>query len=220
MARDAYLPKRDAARGDLDYFPTPPAATRAFLSSFKKITGECLIAGRRVWEPACGGGHMSRVILEFSPKELLSSDIVDRGFGAVANFLDPDDPLAGDICASGLDVIITNPPYDRSAEDFIARACSPSLPNRWAAMLSRFQFLEGGRRFDRLWHPGGPCRPWFVFLYVARVQMVTGRLANDGDGGSSIAFSWLVFDKTADPNCPVLFDWVDNRNDARQLSVI
>lgn len=214
MARDAYLPKRDAERGGLDFFPTPPDATRSFLNWFRELTGECLIAKQRVWEPACGGGHMSEVLLEYNPLSLISSDVKNRGYGLVADFLNPDCPTGSALAGADYDVIITNPPYDKSAEDFIERACS--LPVRRVAMLSRFQFMEGGRRYDRFWHRGGPCRPAYLFLYVARVQMVAGRLPNLGDGGSSIAFSWMVFDKE-DKDRFVKFDWVDNRDVPRQL---
>lgn len=217
MARDAYLPKRESPRGDLDFFPTPPDATRSFLCAYKEITGSCLIDGRRVWEPACGAGHMAEVVWEFSPFSVVATDIEDRGYGVVSNFLDPDDAIAREILSEPVDLIITNPPFDSTADDFIERACS--LPVRHVALLTRFQFLEGCRRFERFWRRGGPCRPWFVFLYVTRVQMVAGRLPNAGDGGSSIAFSWMVFDKEADATAPVLFDWVDNRGDTRQLPV-
>jgi hypothetical protein len=54
------------------YYPTPPRGARALLAreSFKGV----------LWECACGDGAISR-ILEAAGFEVISTDLVDRGYG-------------------------------------------------------------------------------------------------------------------------------------------
>ena len=54
------MARRHEALDSLDYFPTPPWATRALF----EIIGE---DGRDLvcWEPACGQGHMADVLREY-----------------------------------------------------------------------------------------------------------------------------------------------------------
>lgn len=84
-------PKRAA----FEFYPTPPEATRALLS-VESFEGS-------IWEPACGDGAISKV-LEAAGYQVISTDLIDRGYGAGGhNFLKSDRPLAKNI--------ITNPPY-------------------------------------------------------------------------------------------------------------
>lgn len=57
-------------RADDDYYATDPKAVEELLKREK--------FSHYVWEPACGGGHISKV-LEAHGYDVLSSDIVDRG---------------------------------------------------------------------------------------------------------------------------------------------
>lgn len=90
-ARNFRYPKRAA----FEFYPTPPEATRALLS-VEAFEGD-------IWEPACGDGAISKV-LEAAGYQVVSTDLIDRGYGAGGNnFLKSDKPLAKNI--------ITNPPY-------------------------------------------------------------------------------------------------------------
>jgi hypothetical protein len=74
----------------LDYFPTPPWATRALFRHVLPALG--IDAIRSVWEPACGEGHMAAVIAEFT-SAVIASDIFDHGYGnASHDFLYDADP--------------------------------------------------------------------------------------------------------------------------------
>lgn len=84
-------PKRAA----FEFYPTPPEATRALLS-VEAFEGD-------IWEPACGDGAISKVLLE-AGYEVISTDLIDRGYGTGGHdFLKSTRPLAKNI--------ITNPPY-------------------------------------------------------------------------------------------------------------
>jgi hypothetical protein len=87
----------------LDYFPTPPWATRTLFRHVLPVLGVESID--RVWEPACGEGHMAALIKEFARKRTLASDIFNYGYGAAPHDFVNDDPLTKP------DWIITNPPF-------------------------------------------------------------------------------------------------------------
>lgn len=86
---------RSPKRAAYEFYPTPPEATRALLSA-EGFEGS-------IWEPACGDGAISKV-LEAAGYQVVSTDLIDRGYGAGGHdFLKSDKPLAKNI--------ITNPPY-------------------------------------------------------------------------------------------------------------
>ncbi|EBA11771.1 hypothetical protein [Roseobacter sp. CCS2] len=88
-------------RDGLDYDPTPPDATAAFLA----VQADRLHAiGGPVWEPAVGGGHMADELSRHG-FDVIGSDVVDRGWdGTVVRSL-------YDFEIAPADIIITNPPY-------------------------------------------------------------------------------------------------------------
>jgi len=68
----SHLNFRYPRRVSHDFYPTPPEAVRALLS-VETFTGS-------VWEPACGDGAISKVLIE-AGFEVVSTDLIDRGFG-------------------------------------------------------------------------------------------------------------------------------------------
>lgn len=94
-------------RACYEFYPTPPAATQAFLQH-ERFKGD-------IWEPACGQGHISNV-LEANGYSVCSTDIHDWGFGtAGVDYLRETAPRAKHI--------ITNPPYGRGlADQFIRKS--------------------------------------------------------------------------------------------------
>lgn len=93
---------KPATRDPLDFDPTPPEATGAFLA----VEGAALRAhGPAVWEAAVGAGHIARVLAEHG-FDVIGSDIVDRGWPGteVASLYDFATPPAP--------AMLTNPPYN------------------------------------------------------------------------------------------------------------
>src|SRR3546814_3104060 len=76
----AVMAQRVEAHDSLDYFPTPPWATRALIEHVLIGTGwsKSLLARQIVWEPACGQGHMV-IGLEGSFYAIWASDVHDYG---------------------------------------------------------------------------------------------------------------------------------------------
>lgn len=92
-------------RAAYEYYPTPPEAVRALLS-VEQFDGS-------VWEPACGEGHISKV-LQSAGLEVVSTDLIDYGFGeGCRDFLSARSPEAKHI--------ITNPPYGKGLADAFVR---------------------------------------------------------------------------------------------------
>lgn len=176
----AVMARRVEPRDSLDDFPTPPWAVRAFL----RTAGDMVpLRGMTVWEPACGRGHMARTLAEFNPQPILHSDIHDYGIGAVVHdFLGGIELVSSD---QHPDWIITNPPF-RLAEAFALHALKRT--RKGVALLVRTAFLEGNRRYERLF---GPHMPAAVYQYVERVPMVKGRL--DPRASTATSYCWIVW---------------------------
>jgi hypothetical protein len=153
-----------------DFYPTHPAATRALLAH-EAFSGP-------VWEPACGAGDMSRV-LEGSGYDVVSTDLIDRGYGESGRDFLMEQSLA---CPN----IVTNPPF-RHAQKFAEHALN--LGALKVALFLRLAFLEGVQRSQ--WLKRSPLAR--VWVMSRRVPMQRGRLATHGDGHGVIAFAWFVW---------------------------
>ena len=119
----------DGDRQREDYYATEPKATE-WLCKLEKFDG-------RILEPSCGEGHMSEV-LKKAGYDVVSRDLVDRGYGEVADFLAIDN-LAWD------GNIVTNPPY-KFAQQFVEKALSIIPEGKKVAMFLKLTFLEGKAR--------------------------------------------------------------------------
>jgi hypothetical protein len=106
------MAQRIEPRDSPDDFPTPPWATRALLEHI--LEDKRCLRGMTCLEPACGAGHMAKVLLEYFA-EVQAADAYEYGYGEVRDFLTLPYP------ACSVDWVITNPPF-RLAERFIIHA--------------------------------------------------------------------------------------------------
>lgn len=165
-------------RAPNDFYATDPSAIDGLLSAID--------LPKRVWECACGAGHLSERLKDYG-KEVYSSDLVVRSYG-----------VGGvDFLASKniphVSCIITNPPY-KNALAFVLHALDILPPGGVACFFLKTTFLEGRHRYDKLYsrHP-----PKYVFQFVGRVLC-----AKNGDfdkmrasGGSAVSYAWFVWEK-------------------------
>lgn len=154
-----------------DYYATDPRAVEMLLSqeSFSE----------NIWEPACGEGHISKV-LEVHGHNVLSTDLIDRGYGTGGmNFLEETRMFDGDI--------ITNPPY-KHGKEFVEKALELVRPGNKVAMLMKLTFLEGQSRRD-LFRNRPP-----QTVYVSSSRLECGK---NGcfKGSSAVAYAWFVWRK-------------------------
>ena len=157
----AVMAQRIDAKDSLDDFPTPPWATRALLEHVVENVGE--LRSQTCLEPACGAGHMSKVLEEYFGS-VSASDVHPYGYGDVVDF------TSHPVKVGAFDWIITNPPF-RLGEDFIVK--SLAVARVGVAMLTRTVFIESIGRYSRIFNVTPPTK---VAQFVERVPMVKGRL--------------------------------------------
>jgi len=162
----------DEERSKLDYYGTDPRSTRALLSveQFSDF----------IWEP-CAGHHLIAYELQKSGYDVRTTDIANYGFGdEQINFLECNETFDGDI--------ITNPPYGLSTE-FAVKALEVVKPGRRVAMFLRLLFLEGNKRYEKLFKENPP-----KVIYVFTNRQVSDK-NDDFNHGSAVAYAWFVWVK-------------------------
>lgn len=186
----AVMQQRREDRDSLDFFPTPPWATRALCGALMQRGNN--LERQTCWEPAAGNGDMVRPLAE-AFDVVFGSDVHDWSGGkfALTDFLWPESHFP-------FDWIITNPPFrlaDQFAETAIERA------RVGAAMLVRTAFLEGKERYRFFTRH----RPSLILQFSERVVMLRGKLSPDGS--SATAYCWIVWQKR-DLSGTTRFDWI------------
>lgn len=169
-------------RAEYDYYATPPEATY-FLLQREKF--------RKVWEPACGCGHISDILKE-KGLHYRSSDLINRGYGDVLDFLEVEESYDGDI--------ITNPPFSLCTE-FTYKAMEILKQDCKLALLLRIQFLESVRR--KLMFRKYPPKKIYVFSSNIRCAK-NGDFANAT--GNASTYAWFIWQQ-GNTNNPTL-DWI------------
>ncbi len=164
----------------LDYFPTPPWATRALVE--RVLSPLKINTFASIWEPACGEGHMSEILREYC-QDVRATDVFDYGRqDAVLDFLDA-------TAMQSCDWIITNPPFGDKAIEFVLKALQ--LAETGVAMFFRSQWaVEGIERYERIYRDTPPT---IAAFFVERVNLCKGRW--DPDGTTATAYCWLVWIK-------------------------
>lgn len=156
-----------------DFYATPHVCTEALLA-VESFPGP-------VWEPACGDGAISTV-LERHGYEVVSTDLVDRGYGkARRDFL-----METDLAAPS---VVTNPPF-KLADEFALHALH--IGAHKLAIFQRTAWLEGRARFASLWSKHPPVRVW---QFSGRHTLWRGDDVDKRDKGGAIAFAWFVWER-------------------------
>ena len=160
-----------------DFYATDPRAVEMLLE-LEEFNGP-------IWEPACGNGHMSKV-LEGHDYLVRSSDIVKRDYFWCyeKDFLNCNDVWDGDI--------ITNPPY-KYAKEFVEKALEVVTDGHKVAMFLKLTFLESKKRrelFDK--YP-----PKIIYVASSRLQCArNGDFGKYKNGvGMAVAYAWFVWEK-------------------------
>ena len=188
--------KNNKEREALDYYATPQQEVTNIL----KTMGLEITAQDYVLDPACGGGHMMKGIVDYFPRvQLVGTDIKDRTtqlikdlkentnstyyYGKEYDFLSDEYPI--DEC----DYIIMNPPFSIIIP-FVQH--SLDIAKKGVLMFGRLQFLESVARYEKIFIDNPPTDVW---VYVDRVACY-----KNGDFStkpSSVqAYAWFYWDKT------------------------
>ena len=138
---------------------------------------------RDILEPFCGVGTMSEVIKQ-SGHNVVSYDIVDRGYGLVGDFFQTDFPK------HKFD-IITNPPYDNVIE--IILKCLDICKDK-VALLMPFRYLSSASRYNEVYKQYPPkC----VYVYQERICIAKNAdFKTYSDAGANMEiYAWYVWEK-------------------------
>jgi len=160
-------------RESQDYYATDPKAVELLLEVEK--------FSKNIWEPACGEGHISKVLIE-KGHDVYSTDLIDRGFGEAKDFLFfNNQKFEGDI--------ITNPPY-AMAKEFVEKSLELIPDGNKVAMFLKLTFLASKDR-----------KPFFIkspprFVYVSSSRLLCGKNGYfNKEGGSAIDYAWFLWIK-------------------------
>lgn len=172
----------------LDFFPTPPWATRALFEQVLPAVGKPHICS--AWEPACGEGHIADVLQEYVAL-VRATDIFDYGYGdGVMDFLDP-----GARMSPFPDFIITNPPFGDKAVAFVLRALENASVG--VAMFFRLQWIPTKGRYESLFRDNPPT---LVAFFTERVPIIKGEW--NPTASTATDYIWLVWLHGVKPQAP------------------
>ena len=163
-------------RPNEDYYATDPKAVELLL--------ENETFNHSIWECACGEGHIAKV-LESNGYHVISTDLIDRGYGTGGiDFLKQTENRGGN-CGD----IVTNPPY-KLALEFAQHALEIVEEGNKVAMFLKLTFLEGQKRKQFfLKYP-----PKRIYVFSKRMLCAINGKFTPGEG-SAIAFAWYIWEK-------------------------
>ena len=162
-----------APRQENDYYATDPKAINA-------LNAILPLENLEVWEPACGGGHLSMRMINLGAS-VVSTDLYDRGYGTAGIDFFKTTNLAAP-------VIVTNPPY-KYAYEFVEH--SMVLGADKVAMFLKLTFLEGQKRrrlFDK--YP-----PKTVAVFSKRIQVAINGDPEMFTKSSAACYAWFIWEK-------------------------
>ena len=187
--------KNNKEREALDYYATPPQEVTNIL----KTMGLEITAQDYVLDPACGGGHMMKGIVDYFPRvQLTGTDIKDRTTELIKDLKENTnstyyygkeyDFLSNEYPVKECDYIIMNPPFSIIIP-FVQH--SLDIAKKGVLMFGRLQFLESVARYEKIFINNPPTDVW---VYVDRVACY-----KNGDFStkpSSVqAYAWFYWDK-------------------------
>lgn len=168
----------DKERESNDFYATDPIA-------IDKLVGSIGFIQSVVWECACGTGCLSERLKQYC-RGVVSTDVIDRGYGQVQDFL-----LAKEI-PSGCSCIITNPPY-KLATEFILQALDLLPDGGRCIMFLKTTFLEGEKRHRLLFSKYPPQR---ILQFSKRVLCAkNAEFQKMRKVGSAVSYAWFVWEK-------------------------
>lgn len=169
----------DSEREVNDYYATDPKALEIFLD---KLIQDNIHLHKNIWEPACGKGHLSKVLKE-KGYDVYSTDLIDRGFNDdTFDFFKIKD--ANYYCD-----ILTNPPY-KYAKEFVEKALDIQADGYYTIMFLKIQFLEGqGRKELFKKYP-----PKYIYVNSARqICYINGDMSKKMSSAS--CYCWFIWEK-------------------------
>lgn len=125
----------DKEREEHDFYATSPVAIDRLVRNFE--------LPKKIWECACGTGCLSERLAELG-HDVVSTDLIDRGYGDVQDF------FKADAMPDGCECILTNPPY-KYALEFVQHSLD-LLPEGGLCVMFSWRVRNATRGFTRPCH--------------------------------------------------------------------
>jgi hypothetical protein len=178
-----------------NFYETPIEATHALLV-LERFEDE-------IWEPACGKGAISRVLIA-AGYDVHQSDIVDRGTAGldgviqnVVDFMQTKRTAADDgviqMDFEGRPDIVTNPPYGADLNAFVAHALREHRPRKMALLLN-LNFVCGFDDPDRNFVMD-EMRPARIHVFTRRLPMMHRDGWTGPEASSRMNTAWFVWEQ-------------------------
>lgn len=176
----------NAKREENDYYATNPHAMEIALPYLENIG-----LSHNIWEPACGEGHLSKVLINHG-YSVYSSDLIDRGYGDTKDFLLCDEHFNGDI--------LTNPPF-KLATDFVKHGTELINDGNKICLFLKIQFLESRERYELFKQ-----FPLKHLLVYSERQQCAMNAEFEKYHATTQCYAWYVFEKGYKGNADI--DWI------------
>lgn len=189
----------EVPREENDFYPTPPEPTRAFLAAeYPRLKHF-----NKIWEPAAGDGAMVRELRDCG-FEVVASDLIDRGCGAVIRDY-------YDYKAAPAKAIITNPPY--------AECNWRDGQGRWIAhALEELKLEYMALLLSWNWPAAAGLGALYSKKPPARVYLMRWKIDFTLQGAPPALHAWFVWD--AKWQGETALRMLDRRMDIRQPSLL
>ena len=179
-----------AERQKNDYYATNPNALTLFLD---KLREDNIELNHEIWEPACGEGHLSKILIG-EGYDVFSSDLIYRGYGKG----DIDFINNNHIKCNG--DILTNPPF-KLAEKFVETGMNKIGRKQKLLLFLKIQFLEGQKR-KKLFQK---YKPNYVYCYSAR-QLCAKNGEFKKYNSTTQFYCWIIWNKGFDGD--TIIKWI------------
>ncbi len=160
-----------------DFYATPGKATLFLLENHK--------FNKKILEPCCGQGHISKILLS-KGYAVTSSDLINRGYGqSGVDFLQDYVWFQGDI--------ITNPPFSKAIE-CLEQAFNIIEDGHQVAFFLKTIFLHTLKRGVFL--ERNP--PLKILIFSRRIRCIPGNEIGNKEfkiDGGGMDYSWFIFKK-------------------------
>lgn len=144
------------------------------------------IINGKIWECACGHGHIVKTLQKLGANDIYASDLIDYGYGYnVSNFLT-------DISHKGeFDTILTNPPYKHTTE-FIIHALKQIKEDGRVIMLLPTTTLAGVNRYKKIFQYEPPK---YVYVFSRNTYALLVAQGEDKISPPWLSHSWFIWEK-------------------------
>ena len=175
-----------------DFYATSPKAIDALLEY------EDICLPHEIWEPSCGTGCLSKRLIEHG-FTVLSSDLVDRGFGkGGVNFFEEDH------MPENVNCILTNPPY-KFATQYVTHALSLLHEGGVLCLFLKTTFAEGQDRYRKIF----AITPPRVILQCTERILCAPNADFSKTQSSAVSYAWWVWEKGWKGK--TTFDWINHK---------